>query len=107
MLAATSAATFHPVDNGVAALQSVYPGARVTSGYRRPDNPLSQANPRSWHTQSHAAVDVAPISGMNFDQFVGGLRGAGYGIIEQRDEVNNPSRHATGPHWHVVLGKGR
>jgi hypothetical protein len=30
-----------------------------------------------------------------------------YGIIEGRDEANNPSRHATGPHWHFVLGKGR
>lgn len=99
--------TFAPVTDGVKAALSVYPNARVTSGYRGPDHPLSRANPGSWHTKSRAAVDTAPIPGMTFDQYVEGYRKAGYGILEARDEVNNPSKHATGPHWHIVLGKGR
>jgi hypothetical protein len=32
------------------------------------------------------------------------VKNAGYKIIEARDEVKNPSRFATGPHWHVVIG---
>ena len=32
---------------------------------------------------------------------------AGYTLLEDRDEVNNPSSHATGPHWHFVIGEGR
>ncbi|MGE8142286.1 hypothetical protein ACQKOE_09950 [Novosphingobium sp. NPDC080210] len=31
---------------------------------------------------------------------------AGYTLIEDRDEVNNPVDYATGPHWHFVLGGG-
>lgn len=97
----------NPVENGVAAVQAVYPNARVTSGYRAADHPLSKANPRSWHTNSHAAVDVAPIRGMSFDDYVQGYRDAGYTIIEAKDEVGaGRSRHATGDHWHVVLGSG-
>jgi hypothetical protein len=42
---------------------------------------------------------------MTFNQYVDQIRQAGYPIIESRDEVNNPSSHATGPHWHVVLGE--
>jgi len=42
---------------------------------------------------------------MTFDQFVGRIRRSGYNIIEAIDEVKNPSRHATGPHWHVVIGE--
>jgi hypothetical protein len=30
---------------------------------------------------------------------------AGYPIIEALDEVNHPSGHANGPHWHFVLGQ--
>jgi len=44
---------------------------------------------------------------MTFDQFVAGIRAQGYDIIEQRDEVKNPSSYATGPHWHVVIGGKR
>jgi hypothetical protein len=66
---------------------------------------LGRANPKSWHVRSNGAVDVAPIPGMTFDQFVGRIRRSGYNIIEAIDEVKNPSRHATGPHWHVVIGE--
>ncbi len=100
-------ATFAVSDNGVADVRSVFPGASITSGYRGPNHPLSLKNPRSYHAKTHGAVDIRPIKGMTFDQYVGGLRKAGYSIVEARDEVTNPSSHATGPHWHVVLGKKR
>ncbi len=94
-----------PVPNGVQVTQALYPQARVTSGYRAPDDPLSKANPKSWHTNSHAAVDVAPIKGMSFDEYLQGYRDAGYQIIEAKNEVGDGrSAHATGDHWHVVLG---
>lgn len=100
-----AAATFRPSSNGAGVVQGLFPNARVTSGYRGPNHPLSKANPRSYHARTHGAVDVAPIPGMTFDQYVSRIRQAGHKIIEARDEVNNPSSHATGPHWHVVIGE--
>ncbi len=99
-----------PVPNGEAAIKSIFPNAVVTSNYRAPDNPLSKANPQSWHTKSHAAVDVVPIKGMTFDQFVSQAQNAGYKVIEALDETKNPSPTGstadwTGPHWHIVLGE--
>ena len=86
-------------------IKQLFPDAKITSGYRGPDHPLSQKNPGSYHAKSRGAVDIAPIPGMTFNQYVDQIRQAGYPIIESRDEVNNPSSHATGPHWHVVLGE--
>lgn len=97
--------TFRPVSDGTAAMRAVFPNARVTSGYRPPDHPLSRANPRSFHTQTRAAVDIAPLPGMTFDQAAARFRQQGYVVHpDSRDEVANPSSHATGPHWHFVLG---
>lgn len=50
-------------------------------------------------------MDIAPIPGMTFQQFVRKIQASGRKIIEARDEVTNPSSHATGPHWHVVIGE--
>jgi len=91
----------------VGALKSIFPDARVTSGYRPPSHSLSRANPSSWHTKSHAAVDIAPIPGMSFAQAKQAIQKQGYGLVEAIDEVNHPSKNATGPHWHFVLGRGR
>lgn len=100
-------AAFAPVDNGVSALRSILPNARVTSGYRGPDHPLSKANPRSYHARTKAAVDIAPIPGMTFEQAREALEKQ-YGLIEAINETGRGrSRHATGDHWHFVLGKGR
>ena len=96
-----------PVSNGRAVIEDIFPGVHVTDNTRDPNSALGRANPDSWHNRSGGAVDVRPIPGMTFDQFVGRIRQSGYSIIEQRDEVKNPSGHATGPHWHVVLGAGR
>lgn len=91
--------------NGRSVIKDLFPSARVTSGYRGPNHALSKANPKSYHARTAGAVDVAPIPGMTFNQYVSRIRNAGYRIVEARDEVANPSRHATGPHWHVVIGK--
>lgn len=91
--------------NGEAVIGQLFPNARITSGYRGPEHPLSKKNPKSYHARSVGAVDIAPIPGMTFEQYIARIRDAGYKIIEARDEVKNPSKHATGPHWHVVIGK--
>lgn len=96
-----------PVSNGRAVIEDIFPGVHVTDNVRDPGSALGRANPDSWHNKTAAAVDVRPIPGMSFDQYVARIRQSGYSIIEARDEVKNPSGHATGPHWHVVLGAGR
>lgn len=78
--------------------------ATVTDWKRDPNSDLGKANPSSWHTKGGAAVDIRPIPGMTFDQAVQAYKSRGYRIIESRDEVKNPSGHATGPHWHIVVG---
>ncbi len=102
MVVATLPADFA---DGKAVVKELFPNARITSGYRGPSHPLSIANPRSYHATSRGAVDIAPIPGVTFDQYVNSIRQAGYNIVEARDEVRNPSKYATGPHWHLVIGK--
>lgn len=97
---------FRPV-NGSAVVQKVFPNARVTSGYRGPDHPLSKKNPKSWHARSEGAVDVAPIPGMTFEQYIAGLKSAGYTVIDARDEQKHPLPWTTGPNWHAVIGKAQ
>lgn len=104
---ATPEAGFEPINNGVDALRNILPDARVTSGYRGPDHPLSKKNPRSYHARTRAAVDIAPIPGMTFEQAKAALEKQ-YGLIEAINETGSGrTRNATGDHWHFVLGKGR
>lgn len=84
-------------------VESLFPGVKITEDIRDPGSSLGQANPGSHHINSEGAVDVRPIPGMTFDQFIQKIQNEGHKIVEARDEVNNPSSHATGPHWHVVL----
>lgn len=98
-------AGFRPISDGKSAIQQIFPNARITSSYRDPNHPLSKQNPRSYHTQTRAAVDVAPIPGMSFEQARQMIERQGYRLIEAIDETRNPSRNATGPHWHFVLGR--
>jgi hypothetical protein len=84
-------------------IETVFPGAVVTDDIRDPNSSLGQKNPSSYHNRSDGAVDVRPIPGMTFEQFISTLQQEGYEIVEAIDEVNNPSGHATGPHWHVVF----
>lgn len=88
---------------GRAVIEELFPDAEVTDDLRDPESPLGRANPGSYHNSTDGAVDVRPIPGMTFDEFIDRIRAEGYEIIEARDEVKNPSGHATGPHWHVVL----
>ena len=94
-----------PADDGVGAVKDIFGGkARITSGYRGPNHPLSKKNPGSYHAKSRGAVDMARIPGMSFAQARARIEEAGYPIIEAIDEYKNPSPHATGGHWHFVLG---
>lgn len=96
-----------PVSNGRAVIEGLFPKAHVTDNRRDPNSDLGRANPKSWHVKSGGAVDVRPIPGMTFDQFVKEVEGAGYTVIEALNEVGKGrSAHATGDHWHVVLGQG-
>lgn len=94
-----------PVNNGAEAIKSVFPQAHITDNRRAASSELGRKNPNSWHVRSGGAVDVRPIPGMTFGQYIAGLKAKGFKIIEARDEVANPSANATGPHWHVVLGR--
>jgi hypothetical protein len=94
-----------PVGNAAEILRQVH-GVSPTSHRRGANHPLTRANPGSWHSRSGAAVDVAPIRGMTFEQFLDGFRQRGYTIIEALDETGaGRTPHATGDHWHVVLGE--
>lgn len=95
-----------PVSDAGSVAKSLFPEIEVTQVRRDPKSSLGKANPKSWHNHSAAAVDVRPIPGLTFTDYVKRYRDAGYTILEARDEVKNPSAHATGPHWHVVLGGG-
>lgn len=88
---------------GAQVISSVFPEAVITDDMRDPNSALGQANPDSYHVQGDGAVDVRPIPGVTFEEFISKLKSEGYEIIEAIDEVNNPSGHATGPHWHVVF----
>jgi hypothetical protein len=95
----------NPSSDGGSVVRTLFPNARITDTRRSASSRLGRANPRSWHVRSGGAVDIAPIPGMTFNEYVSRIRAAGYPVIESRDEVNNPSSHATGPHWHVVIGQ--
>lgn len=93
-------------DDARAAAQRLYPSARITQVERDPNSALGKANPGSYHNHTKGAVDVAPIPGMTFDQYVQGFRNDGYPVLEAKNEVGSGrSAHATGDHWHVVLGR--
>jgi hypothetical protein len=93
----------------LATIQKLYPQARVTSGYRGPGNPLTQAHPGSFHARGNpedpGAVDVAPIPGMSFDQYVSSIKGAGVPVAQAFDEQKHPFPWTTGPNWHIGQGQ--
>jgi hypothetical protein len=93
-----------PVADARSIVQQLVPEARITDWRRDPNSALGRANPDSWHNRSGAAVDVAPVPGMTYQQYLQRITGAGYQIIEARDEATHPLPHTTGPNWHVVIG---
>ena len=96
-----------PVADAKAVARDLFPNIAITSGRRDPNSALGRANPKSFHNSTDAAIDVKPIPGMSFSDYVKRYRDAGYTILEARNEVGKGrSPHATGDHWHVVLGGG-
>lgn len=87
--------------------KELFPEARITSGYRGPNHPLSKKNPNSFHATTDQAVDMAPVRGMTFEQAKKRFEDAGYPLHpDTRDETGKGrSKHATGPHWHFVIAK--
>jgi hypothetical protein len=93
-----------------ASLKEIVPSAVQTSGARAESHPLSIKNPESYHSVKNGgrAIDVAPIKGMTFQEYVGRWRQAGYEVVEAIEEVGDKrSPHATGDHWHIALGNRR
>jgi hypothetical protein len=90
----------------IAAIRSRFPQAQITSGYRGPNNPLTMAHPHSMHAQGSPsdprAVDVAPIPGVAFGDYVSALKNAGVQVGQAFDEAKHPFPWTTGPNWHVA-----
>jgi hypothetical protein len=88
-------------------IQRLFPAARITSGYRGPNNPLTRRNPNSAHAHGSpnnpGAVDVAPIPGVGFNDYVSRLKSAGIPVTGALDEQTHPVAWTTGPNWHVSL----
>lgn len=99
-----------PIHNADQVVTELFPGVHINQTIRDPNSALGRANPNSWHNRStptfRPVVDMRPMPGMSFQQAAQTIRQQGYRIIEGRDEVHDPSPHATGPHWHFVLGRG-
>ena len=96
---------FRPASNGKNIVQDLFPNARVTDWRRDANSSLGRKNPRSYHVKTGAAVDMAAVPGMTFEQAKRKIQQAGYSLIEAIDEYANPSPHATGGHWHFVIGE--
>lgn len=96
-----------PVADAGSIAKGLFPNIEITQQRRDPNSALGKANPKSWHNHSAAAIDVRPIKGMSFSEYVKKYRDAGYTILEAKNEVGaGRSKWATGDHWHVVLGGG-
>lgn len=96
-----------PVADAGSIAKSLFPDIEITQQRRDPNSALGKANPKSWHNRTGAAIDVKPIQGMTFAQYVKRFADAGYTILEAKNEVGpGRSKWATGDHWHVVLGGG-
>src|SRR6478609_6325229 len=95
-----------PIYDAASALETVYPGVRPNSQFRGPTDPLSIKNPDSNHINAFDTIDVSPMDGVTYDQFVQSFRDKGYKIGETRDEAANPIPGlTTGPNWHIqILG---
>lgn len=91
------------VPYGRQVIQKLFPEAHINEDVRDPNSTLGRENPDSDHVKTQNAVDVRPIKGMTFKEFIDKIHADGHEIVEAIDEVNHPSKYATGPHWHVVL----
>lgn len=88
-------------------LKSLFPTAQITSTYRSPKSRLGMLNPRSYHNIGKA-IDIAPIPGIKFKDYVKSLENAGVNIVEALEEVGKGrSKYATGNHWHIAYDDGQ
>jgi len=87
-------------------LTSAFPGIRITSRGRDPNSALGKANPGSYHNVGQA-LDFARIPGLTIGMVEDVLRAAGIEVKEALDEYANPSKNATGGHFHVAFGEKR
>lgn len=102
-----SGGRYTPISNAKQVGTSIFGADNITSSWRDPNSKLAKANPKSWHHNSHAAIDVRPIPGMSFAEARRKIEERGYRLIEAKNEVGaGRSKHATGDHWHFVLGRG-
>jgi len=94
------------MSDAVNLVKSLFPTARVTSTRRSPTSVLGRKNPRSYHNIGRA-IDIAPIPGVTFKDYLSSVRGAfkdaGIDIVEALEEVGKGrSKYATGDHWHIA-----
>lgn len=94
------------MSDAVNLVKSLFPTARVTSTKRSPTSVLGRKNPRSYHNIGRA-IDIAPIPGIKFKDYVSSLKNAGLDVVEAIEEVGKGrSKHATGDHWHIAYTTG-
>lgn len=94
------------MSDAVNLVKSLFPTARVTSTKRSPTSVLGRKNPRSYHNIGKA-IDIAPIPGIKFKDYVSSLKNAGLDVVEAIEEVGKGrSKHATGDHWHIAYATG-
>ena len=98
------------MSDAVNLVKSLFPTAQVTSTRRSPTSVLGRKNPRSYHNIGRA-IDIAPIPGINFKDYVSSVReafkDAGIELVETIEEVGKGrSKHATGDHWHIAYTTG-
>lgn len=87
-------------------ISSLFPELKpddITSDVRPADSVLGRKNPKSYHVTSQNAVDVRPIPGMTFTQFINRIHQSGHEIVQALDEQTHPVFDTTGPNWHVVI----
>lgn len=90
------------MSDAVSIVKSLFPTAVITSTRRSPTSPLGRANPRSYHNFGRA-IDILPIPGVRFKDYVRSLENAGLTIVEALEEVGKgQSKWATGDHWHIA-----
>lgn len=111
VLSAASAGMGKPLVNAPGdvptAIKRMFPGVKVTSFKRtriEQDALIASgatAAKNSHHLDGHA-IDVKPIDGMTFNDYVKTLRANGVNVIEALDETGKGKGQGTGAHWHVA-----
>lgn len=87
-------------------LKEMFPGVQITGRGRSPTSALGRANPDSYHNVDQA-LDFARPAGVSIEDVKKRLVGRGVDVKEALDEYANPSKHATGPHYHIAFAKQR